>query len=114
MGEAKSAPKQTRAQAPACVLPLPLRVVGVRVPPDAFQHRTPRVVVDVALGPVEMTFTVAARKKSGLLVQAPLAADGTNAIRFPSDLASQVEALVAQAARDDAAAAVVLSRRHLR
>lgn len=75
------------------------KVLRVRMPPAPL--RTPRIAVDVALGPVVATFVVARPRKGGLDVRPPQTADGLPAIALPPELQVRIAEVLEEAVRGD-------------
>ena len=92
----KSAPAQTRAW--AATGGAALVVLAVRVPSIA--QRTPRVAVDLALGPVALVVTVARKRLRGRLdIRLPETSDGAPGVMLPPELQAEAEAAALAAVR---------------
>lgn len=77
-------------------LPVPV-VRAVRMVPG--EHRTPRAIADVALGPLRLRYTVAGLKSRKLAIRAPLAADGAAGVTLPPEAEAALAAAVLAAVR---------------
>lgn len=103
-----------RARTREAATPPPFMVAGVRIPPGAEARRTPLVCVDIDLGPVRATVTVAALQKGGIVVRPPQAGDGEPGVRLADDLEPSVARAVLQAVNDHPEARALLLSRHRR
>jgi hypothetical protein len=113
MTMADAPPPETRARAGATAedAPLGLRVVAVRITPDAAHRRTPYALVDAELGPAVLTFTVLGLRKQKIEAVPPQAGDGTAGVTFAGEMGAAVLALVAQAAASHPIAGPMLRNR---
>ena len=99
---------QTRAREGARVA---AEVAVLAIHPPATELRTPRVVVDVQLGPLVLAVTVARKRpRDGLVVRLPLASDGGPGVTLPAPLLAAVETAATQAVRGDPDAARYLGQ----
>ena len=88
---------QTRAWASACEGP-PVAVLAVRLPTSV--QRTPRVAVDLALGPVALVLMVARKRLRGRLdIRLPETSDGAPGVELPPELQAEAEAAAVAAVR---------------
>lgn len=111
-GEVTRAPGGAGRRAPAREAAPPFSVAGVRIPPGAGSRRTPLVCVDIDLGPVRATVTVAALQKGGIVVRPPLAGDGQPGLSLPPDLQERIAEAATLAAEAHPEARHVLAARH--
>ena len=94
----KSAPAQTRAW--AATGGAALVVLAVRLPSSV--QRTPRVAVDMVLGPVGLVMTVARKRmNSRLEIRLPETSDGAPGVVLPPELQAEAEAAAVAAVRAD-------------
>jgi hypothetical protein len=91
---------------------LPVAFAGLRIPLDVERYRYPRVLVEATIGPIRLTYTVAARKAGRVAISPPATSDALPAVRVPPDLQEAIHAVVlAAVARSTAAKAVLDSKR---
>jgi hypothetical protein len=94
----QAADHKTRARHFRNELGAPLEVLAVRLPSSV--QRTPRVAVDLALGPVALVLTVA-RKRIGnrLEIRLPETSDGAPGVMLPPELQAEAEDVAVAAVR---------------
>ena len=72
--------------------------------------RTPRVEAQVALGPVDVVFSVKRLKTGALDVRPPITQDNAEAVVCPDEMWAAIAAVVLAAVRADPAAMAALRR----
>jgi hypothetical protein len=73
-------------------------VLAVRLPTSV--QRTPRVAVDLALGPVALVLMVARKRLRGRLdIRLPETSDGAPGVELPPELQAEAEAAAVAAVR---------------
>jgi hypothetical protein len=101
---------QAAPQAGASSIPLPVEIVGVRVPIGSAERRNPIALVEVSFGELRVIYTVAQLRNRKREVRAPETPDRMEGVKLPASLAPLVRDLVHAAAMADPAARAVLTR----
>jgi hypothetical protein len=101
---------QAESKAGASGIPLPVEIVGVRVPVGSAERRNPVVLVEVSFGEVRVTYAVLALKGRKITVRAPETPEGVGGVTLTERLAGFVGELVWAAAKNNPAAWSVLTR----